>query len=276
MNDLHDMAVLYVVDALEPFEARDFEAHLLDCSSCQHEVRDLSELTLELSLTVQATPPPSLRAAILARIAETPQETALVDAPATAAVDIPATADFEEAPIPSARPSAEAERRSDNVTQLRSRRTARLPYLVAAASVLLAVGFGGWALNSRQNVDEANRQYVSVAQLLARPDVRTASASLAGGGTGTVVVSQAGARALFVAADVPALDEGEVYELWTVDGSPGPVPAGTFTADQAPAVVDLPDAAVSAVRILVTVEPSGGSDHPTSQPILSVGVPTST
>lgn len=253
MNDLHDMAVLYVVDALNADEVDEFEAHLSTCTTCQQEVLEMSTVTAELSRSVAATPPPSLRAAILAQIAMTPQE-----APAPAP------------PALAARP-----RLTDrgNVTALRPRRLSPIPYLVAAASVLLAVGFGGWALQSHNDVNEAHRQYSQIAQLLATPDVRTVSAALSGGGSGTVVLSRAEARALFVANDISALSDGQVYELWTFDG--GATPAGTFTPQGAPAVVDLPAAALSAARILVTVEPSGGSLHPTSPPVMSVVVPPS-
>lgn len=259
MNDLHDLAVLYAVDALEPDEVQEFEAHLADCAECQLEVHEMSDVTSELSRSVEATPPSSLRAAILAQIAETPQQSPTLPA-------------AEPAPAPAPTPRILPERGS-NVVELASRRPSRLPYLVAAASVLLAVGFGGWALQSRQDVTEAHRQYTSIAELLATPDVRTASGALPGGGSGTVVLSRVQERAVFVAEDMPDLADSQVYELWTFDG--GASPAGTFAPADGPAVVNLPSAALSAARILITVEPSGGSDHPTSTPIMSVDVPPS-
>lgn len=257
MSDLHDLAVLYVVDALEADEAREFKDHLAGCAECQLEVREMSAVTADLSRSVEATPPASLRAAILAQIAETPQES------------------------PTAQPHVSAPglgqrnqpRSGSNVVELASRRPSRLPYLVAAASVLLAVGFGGWALQSRQDVTEAHQQYTSIAELLATPDVRTASRAVSGGGSATLVLSRAQARAVFVAEDMPSLDDGQVYELWTFDR--GATPAGTFTPADEPAVVDLPTAALSASRVMMTVEPSGGSKHPTGRPIMSVDVPPS-
>ncbi len=267
MNDLHDQAVLYVVDALEPDEGQDFERHLEGCPDCQQEVRDMRAVTEQLSRSVAAEPPASLRSAILARIADTPQESA---APHVAAADQHLAAAPDSAAPPARAAQADPASRS-NVAVLRRSWPSRLPYLVAAAAVVTAVGFGGWALQSRQDVGEANQQYSEIALLLATPDVRTVSGSVLGGGGGTVVLSRSQARAVFVAAGMPSLSNGKVYELWTVAGSP--VPAGLFTPGDAPVVVHLPGAALSASRILVTVEPSGGSEHPTSSPVMSVTVP---
>jgi len=250
MNELPDMAALYVVDALEPDETAEFETHLADCPDCQQEVLDLRIVTEQLSHSAEADPPPSLRAAILARIAE----------PAAGS------------PTPTDAPEADG-RVPSNVTALRPRRPSRVPYLVAAASLLLAVGFGGWALQSHRDVSQANSHYTDIAQLLATPDVRTVAGSASGGGSGTVVLSRTKARALFVAEGMPALSSDKVYELWTI--TKAPVPAGTFTPGDGPAVVNLPTAALSAARILLTVEPSGGSDQPTTKPVMSVKVPHS-
>ncbi len=247
------MAAVYVVDALEPDELQEFESHLSGCPQCQQEVHEMQEVTEELSRAVQAAPPPSLRAAVMSQLAQTAQA-----APPTEAA-APLTEPGQ--PLPT------------NVTALRPRRSSRLPYLVAAAALLVAIGFGGWAVQSHRDVSEANSHYAEIAQLLAAPDVRTAAGSVAGGGSGTVVLSDARGRAVFVAAGMPTLAGGKVYELWTV--TKAPVPAGTFTPGAAPALVDLPDAALSAARILVTVEPSGGSEHPTSTPVMSVALPGS-
>jgi anti-sigma-K factor RskA len=50
------------------------------------------------------------------------------------------------------------------------------------------------------------------------------------------------------------------------------VPAGTFTPSGPASVVTLPPAAASADTIAVTVEPAGGSDQPTSDPIMAVSL----
>jgi hypothetical protein len=85
-DDLHSQAYLYAVEALEPEEIREYEAHLADCPDCQKEVADMRELTAQLSDLAAAEPPNHLRATVLAQIAIIPQDSA---APA----DIPAPVD---------------------------------------------------------------------------------------------------------------------------------------------------------------------------------------
>jgi len=239
MNDDHELAALYVVDALTPGEALEFETHLADCVACQEEVADMRSVTDHLSRSVEADPPASLRASVLAGITATAQE-----------------------PVAPTRP--------DNVIPLRRSKPSRLPYLVAAASVVLALAFGGWALQSRNDAQQASEQQSQMLQLFTAPDVRTVTASTPGGASGTVVVSQDADQALFVARGMPELPDNQVYELWTINDTP--VPAGTFTPSGPASVVTLPPAAASADTIAVTVEPAGGSDQPTSDPIMAVSL----
>ncbi len=232
MNQLHDQAALYVVDALTPEETYDFESHLAGCPACQEEVADMRNVTQYLASSVKADPPASLRAAVLAGIVDIAQEPA------------------------------------GNVVSLDSRRPSRLPYLVAAASVLLALVSGGWALQSRQDAQQAGDRQAEIVQLLGAGDVRTVTGTGPGGSSATVVLSKANGQAVFVASDMPALPSGRVYELWTISGNS--VPAGTFTPDGSAALVTLPDAALSAARIAVTVEPAGGSEHPTTAALIAL------
>jgi anti-sigma-K factor RskA len=235
MNDIHEQAALYVVDALTAEETQEFETHLADCAACQQEVAEMRKVAEQLSQSVQADPPPSLRASVLAGISETAQEPAV---------------------------------RADNVTPLQRRRPSRLPYLVAAASVLLALGFGGWALQSRHDAQQASDRQAQIVQALGAPDVKTATAAVKGGGSATVVLSRTSNVALFFADKLPALPANHVYELWTITGKA--VPAGTFTPGSSGSLVTLPVAALSADQIAMTVEPQGGSKQPTTTPILAL------
>lgn len=246
MNDIHEQAALYVVDALTPEESQEFEVHLATCVACQEDVAAMHSVTAHLIRPED--PPPSLRASVLARIAETAQEPVV-------------------APEPRPSPRMEPSRATDNVIPLQPRRPSRLPYLVAAASVLLALGFGGWALQSRQDANQASDRQAQIVRILGAPDVRTFNHPVENGGDATVVLSKTLDRALFVANGLPSLPENKVYELWTISGTP--VPAGTFTSTDAAAVF-LPDAALTADAVALTVEPEGGSDQPTTTPILAL------
>jgi len=243
MTDMHELTALYVVNALTSDEAQLFEIHLADCDACQQEVADMRDVTTQLSRSVQADPPPSLRASVLAGITQIAQE--------------PSERDVSG-------------QHSAAVLPFRQRITSKLPYLVAAAAVLLALGFGGWGLQSRDDAQQAQDRLTQVVQVFGARDVRTVTAPVTNGGTATVVVSHLRNRAFFVADGLPTLPNDKVYELWTINEAP--VPAGTFTADSSASLVALPDAAVNAATVALTVEPKGGSDQPTTTPILALAL----
>jgi anti-sigma-K factor RskA len=63
---LHDLTAAYALDALEPEEARRYEAHLARCERCQGDLATLSESAAALARATDApAPPPELRARIL-------------------------------------------------------------------------------------------------------------------------------------------------------------------------------------------------------------------
>lgn len=68
--DIHALSGAYAVDALDSAERSEFERHLAECRSCQHEVDSLREAAAELAGAAASTPPESLRAAVLQGITE--------------------------------------------------------------------------------------------------------------------------------------------------------------------------------------------------------------
>ena len=71
MSEIHGAAGSYVVNALDPDELEEFEAHLAVCPMCSREVVELGETAAELSLLASvAPPPPALRESILSAISE--------------------------------------------------------------------------------------------------------------------------------------------------------------------------------------------------------------
>lgn len=64
---LHDLTAAYALDALDPEERREYEAHLARCEQCRDELASLSEAASSLAYAVDpAAPPPQLRERILA------------------------------------------------------------------------------------------------------------------------------------------------------------------------------------------------------------------
>lgn len=68
--DIHALSGAYAVDALDSAERAEFERHLAECPSCQHEVDSLREAAGELAGAVALAPPEGLRVAVLQGITE--------------------------------------------------------------------------------------------------------------------------------------------------------------------------------------------------------------
>jgi anti-sigma-K factor RskA len=262
MNDIHSLVHGYVVDALEPDETREFEAHLATCDDCQHEMGRLQEVTAAMAAGVSTEPPESLRASVLNAIAQTPQEPAVGDE----------------------RRSFQTEPNGATVTPIdrgAARGSRRWTALLAAAAVLAAVGFGAWAIQSRHDLESSREDYEAaaaqneqLARLLAAEDVQLLTGEFASGGDGVVVLSEGEGTAMLLGLGLEMPPEGQVYEAWTIEGEDA-APAGLFSPDpDQPAVVELPDAAFDAEAVAVTVEPAGGSTAPTTEPVFAVTIPT--
>ncbi|MEU6688208.1 anti-sigma factor [Streptomyces sp. NPDC046832] len=96
----------------------------------------------------------------------------------------------------------------------------------------------------------------------------------AGGGRAAVVVSRGEARAVFAADGLPALPEDSVYELWYAADAGDLRPAGLLpgTAQQTSRALQGPLA--GAVAVGITIEPAGGSQQPTTDPLALIPLTT--
>jgi anti-sigma factor RsiW len=235
-HDLHTLTGAYAADALDPAERDVFERHLETCDSCQAEVRELQATTARLAVGVSATPPAALRDRVLAEVGRTRQL-----APDREVVRLD-------------------ERRS-------SRPWYRQPATAAAAILLVvAVGLGGWAVQESRQKADAERLAARIAAVAVDPQRTVHTAPVAHGGTGTVVAADG--IAVFHGSDLPRLPAGQAYQLWRMSGqesqSAGVLGRG---GELTGVVTDLgPGDAVG-----VSVEPSAGSSHPTSDPVFVVG-----
>jgi anti-sigma-K factor RskA len=146
-------------------------------------------------------------------------------------------------------------------------------YLVAAAAaVALFVGgtFAGQALYGNPNEQFAQEQAAGLAEINAASDTQRASTQTADGQDATLVWSGDLGLSAIIVDDLPALGDDQDYQLWYI-GAAGPVPAGTFDSDGSGTVWRVLDGTMTAGDTVgVTVEPKGGSEQPTRDPIVAI------
>lgn len=228
--EAHELIAGYALDALEPADRVRAKELLERSEEAREELRALTETTAAMATAVSGpAPPPGLRDRILE--------------------------------------SAREDRQT--VVPLESRRRPRLaPVLGVAAAVaaVVAVAFGVWGLSVSSDLDESRAalaQARAAAAVLASPDARTVGLEQ---GDGSLVVS--GTDAVLVLNGMQGAPEGKTWEVWVLDGQ-RPVRAGLFTGGQPRDVVAVKGTVGPGAKVLVTLEPSGGVDAPTTSPVVT-------
>lgn len=260
-DDVHALAAAYALNAVDADERESFERHLATCEDCRREVAELSEVTVALSEDLAVEPPPALREQLLAQIATTPQ-----DGPTP--VEVPT---HEEGPTPVGAPThqdgpAHHVGPMDEVAAHRARRSGGPGRWLLAGAAAAAIAIGAVAI-TQWPTDTPDPAIVAVQEVLEAPDAVETTESV-DGTTFTVVTASSLDRAVLVTEDLPGAADGEDYQLWFVHEDGTAVSAGLMPreGDQ----VALEGAPAGAVAVGVTVEPAGGSEQPTSDPIVAV------
>ncbi|WP_406195084.1 anti-sigma factor [Streptomyces sp. NBC_01017] len=244
-HDAHDLAGAFAVDALTREEREAFRRHLADCADCAHETLRQQEAAGWLALAAARTPPPRLKERVLAEVARTPQ--------------LP--------PKPPG-PGGRRIRRS----------TPPLLHLALAASLAAAAALGGLAAWQHQEAQEARQearsQAADLGRLFAAPDTTFVKKDLDYGGSGTVAISRDLNEAVYFCQDLAPLPADKTYQMWYVDPGDAVRSAGLLAAKAGLQSASLPPPGAAAA-LAVTVEPSAGSSHPTSDPVATWPLPTS-
>ena len=259
--DLHHLSGAYAVDALDDAERTSFEQHLAVCADCRAEVAELSATAHSLGSLAEATPPPSLRAAVLGGIAQVrplPPLTAEAGAPAPVA------------PAPTATPTEVAGVESDDVgpdaggSVVPIRRRPRTAWFAAAAAAaVIAVGGLAWSPWS----DDAGTQS-PMDQVAAAADAQRVT-STKGSLTAQVAFSKQLGKAAIDVTGLPPAPDGKTYQLWYVGPDQVARSAGLLTADaEGHGSMLLQGDANAAAAVGMTVEPAGGSTQPTTDPLV--------
>jgi anti-sigma factor RsiW len=72
-RNLHALAGVYALDALDGAEQRRFTRHLRRCQACAEEVRGFRDVATALAFAAAAEPPPELRTQVMAAVGRTRQ-----------------------------------------------------------------------------------------------------------------------------------------------------------------------------------------------------------
>ena len=147
---------------------------------------------------------------------------------------------------------------------VRSEVTSRrwFPLLVAAALVLIA-GIGAVAWQPWATPDGS---LTAAEQVLQAGDAQNVSLDVGDSGRATVTRSKSQDRAVIVTEDMSGAPDGKVYELWLMSPDGKFAKAG-YMSDAAEQTVLLDGSASDAAAVGITVEPQGGSEQPTTEPI---------
>jgi anti-sigma-K factor RskA len=243
-DELHASSGAYALDALSGAERAEFERELTISEHLRAEVTELMDTAVELALSVAPVEPPaSLRASVLAAIESEPQHPARVE-----------------------------ERREATPAALkaRARWSPLLRVGAVAASVALVVGLG---FTIRAGIQAQNDMATAsqINEIQAAEDYQRASVRIDGGGTATLVWSHRMKRSALIVAGLRDLPAGSTYELWYIDGDGVATPAGMFDMDgDGDHSVVLSGDMDAGDTVGVTVEPAGGSDAPTTDPVIVV------
>jgi anti-sigma-K factor RskA len=241
VDEWRELTSAYALDALEEPDRTRLEAHLLECEECAAEVRSWADVTAVLAY---AAPPVEVPPEVRARVVQSVSGTASQDTTAQVIQGRFSRPSTTKIPAPLG------------------------PWLLAAASLLLAVGLGVYSLQLRRLASETGTVVVVLAASdLVRVDL-----------AGQVVAPQASARAfwsqaqglVFTASNLPPLPSGRTYQLWIISGET-PVGAGLLKPGQdgrAHAVFSPPAGISRAAAMAVTSEPDGGVPAPTGDKFL--------
>jgi len=242
MSEIHGAVGSYVVNALDPSELDEFEAHLAVCPTCSREVVEFGETAAELSLlAIAPAPPPELRSSILSAISEVRV--------------LPPLEDIEpEQPTPVRVPI-------DELALRRQQRRTRILTAAVAAVMVVALSLGGWVFSLVREQQSQVADQALETQLFTAPDVEVHRSTMKNGGSMSFVVSKGLNKAMFVSDNLPATGNDQTYQLWTLNDA-GAVPDNLVAGGGSRKQWFKGDVAGSS-GLAVSIEASGGAQQPT-------------
>jgi anti-sigma-K factor RskA len=248
-NELfHDLKEAYVLDALTEEERRRFEEFLAAHPERLAEIDELGAVARLLAFSPEEQEPsPELRGRIMDVVAS------------------------EAAP--------RRERQGSVFGRLAGYLGAR-GLALGAAAALLFIGLLSWNLLLQGQVDDLQGQVQNSqgqvedlqAQVRDAQAQQTQTVQLSGTwttkGADAEVASISENRIVLVADDLPTIPKGQTCQIWVIKGDV-PEPSGLFQPGGTETAAPITTPIKKGDTIAVTVEPAGGSEQPTTDPVLS-------
>lgn len=236
MKNDRDLAGAYALNALTAEERAAFERAINGSEEARSEATELQDTAVILGLSVAAVQPPAaLRARLLTAVATTPQR-------------------LDVAPTP-------AENRARG-------RWSRPITVVTSAAAALALIVAGIAVGTTSLHPEPSFQDAQMAAIKQAPDMQELQTELATGEMVMLRWSPALASSAVIVEGLAPAPSDKVYQLWYIDDE-GARPAGILTVvDDGTSWRVLDGAMDEDDKVGVTVEPMGGSERPTTDPIV--------
>jgi hypothetical protein len=243
-EEIEELIAADALDGLEPADRerlfREMASHGPDCPDCRSLLDEYQEVAGWLAL---ALPPAPMSAEA---------EKRLLQAARGESVEEPDTETVRVLGAPTA--------------PARARRW--IAAAAVAAAVALVAGALGWVLAPRGQGVSAQGQFIA---FVGQPGTRVITLA-AGPGRTLAVAYRFGEQAAWIVGNgIPDPAGDRVYELWYRAGNGDMQPAGTFRPTDGTVVAKV-DVGAAFDTLAVSVEPKGGSEHPTTQPIYLVSV----
>jgi len=232
----------YALGAVDDAELADFEAHLAHSQQARDEVTELMDTAVLLGLAVESVQPSAgLKQSILDQLDAHPQQ-----------------------------PVAEAAA-SPALAKARARWFTRPATALAAVAAAIALFVAGSVITtSLQQNSFAQQQADAMAAISGADDAQRATIDLADGGTATLVWSNELLSSALIVDGLAPLPADRTYELWYINDA-GARSAGTFGVAGSGSTWRVLDGAMHAGDTVgVTVEPRGGSQTPTTDPVIVI------
>jgi len=274
-NEINNLSGAAALDAISTEELAAYERLLSESEEARSEAIELADTAVILGLAVQPIEPPAgMRATLLAQIATMPQNGVVpVEAVPTArtmdAAPLRSVGGSKSAPADSAPATASATTPAERKAEQRwFRRPALAIASVAAAVAIIA---GGVSVVTNFGADQNPSVSASaLEQLTLASDKQEIVTDIEGGGSATLMYSEKLGSSAISMDGTGDLSLDAVYQLWYI-GDDGPRSAGVMPSDAEGGSWQLLEGEMHAGDVVgVTVEPKGGSEQPTTSPIVVI------